>query len=98
MKLSINGQSFDVASPASTPVLWVLRDELGLTGTKYGCGIGQCGACTVHLDGEPTRACSTPLSAAAGKRIVSIEGLAPAGQLHPVQQGWLECDVLQCGY
>src|SRR3954468_9710714 len=98
MKLSINGQSVDVTSPATTPLLWVLRDELGLTGTKYGCGIGQCGACTVHLDGEPARACSTPLSAVAGKRLVSIEGLGPAGQLHPVQQAWLGCDVLQCGY
>ena len=94
----VNNIQYSVDVEPDTPLLWVLRDSIGLTGTKYGCGIGQCGACTVHLDGEPARSCSTPLSAAAGKAIVTIEGLARGGQLHPVQQAWLECDVVQCGY
>jgi isoquinoline 1-oxidoreductase alpha subunit len=98
MKLTINGQSVDVQAAAETPLLWVLRDELAMTGTKYGCGMGLCGACTVHLDGEATRSCITPISAAAGKSITTIEGLAPAGKLHPVQQAWVEQDVVQCGY
>jgi isoquinoline 1-oxidoreductase alpha subunit len=83
----------------STPLLWVLRDELGLTGTKYGCGIGQCGACTVHVNGVAQRACITPVSAANNATVTTIEGLAPASdKLHPVQQAWLEHDVPQCGY
>ena len=80
------------------PLLWVLRDELDIKGPKYGCGIAQCGACTVHLDGEPARSCSIPLSAAAGKRVVTIEGLAQGGRLHPVQQAWIDHQVPQCGY
>ncbi|MCG2586459.1 (2Fe-2S)-binding protein [Massilia sp. TS11] len=80
------------------PLLWVLRDLLQLTGTKFGCGAGLCGACTIHLDGEPVRACSTPLAAAAGKRVRTIEGLAEGTRLHPVQQAWKDCNVAQCGY
>lgn len=80
------------------PLLWVLRDELGIKGPKFGCGIGQCGACTVHLDGEAARACMVPISAAAGKRVVTIEGLAQGARLHPVQQAWIDHQVPQCGY
>ena len=80
------------------PLLWVLRDELDIKGPKYGCGIGQCGACTVHVDGEPVRSCALPVSDAAGKRVVTIEGLAQGGRLHPVQQAWIEYQVPQCGY
>jgi isoquinoline 1-oxidoreductase subunit alpha len=98
MKLTINGQSVDVRAAGDTPLLWVLRDELGMTGTKYGCGMGLCGACTVHLDGEPVRSCQTPISTTAGKTITTIEGLARGAQLHPVQQAWIEKDVVQCGY
>jgi isoquinoline 1-oxidoreductase subunit alpha len=98
MKLTINGQSVEVRAAGDTPLLWVLRDELAMTGTKYGCGMGLCGACTVHVDGVATRSCVTPISAAAGKAITTIEGLAPAGKLHPVQQAWVEQDVVQCGY
>ncbi len=79
------------------PLLWVIRDFVGLTGTKYGCGLGHCGACTVHLDGHATRSCSVPISAAAGKAITTIEGLSTDGQ-HPLQRAWEECDVPQCGY
>lgn len=98
MKLTINGQSVEVRAADDTPLLWVLRDELAMTGTKYGCGMGLCGACTVHLDGVAMRSCITPISAAAGKAITTIEGLAPAGKLHPVQQAWIDQDVVQCGY
>jgi isoquinoline 1-oxidoreductase alpha subunit len=98
MKLTINGQSVEVRAAGDTPLLWVLRDELAMTGTKYGCGMGLCGACTVHLDGVATRSCITPISAVTGKTITTIEGLAPAGKLHPVQQAWIEQDVVQCGY
>jgi isoquinoline 1-oxidoreductase alpha subunit len=98
MKLTINGQSVEVQAAADTPLLWVLRDELGMTGTKFGCGLGLCGACTVHLGGEAVRSCQTPLSEAAGKAITTIEGLARGAQLHPVQQAWIEKDVVQCGY
>ena len=99
MKLSINGNAVEVRAAADTPLLWVLRDELGLTGTKYGCGLGLCGACTVHIDGSAERACQTQIGAVAGKSITTIEGLAAAsGKLHPVQQAWVEEDVVQCGY
>ena len=81
-----------------TPLLWVLRDELDLTGTKYGCGEGQCAACTVLLDGQPVRSCITKVGAAAGKRILTIEGLAPEGKLHPVQEAFLEAEAMQCGW
>jgi isoquinoline 1-oxidoreductase alpha subunit len=80
------------------PLLWVLRDELDIKGPKYGCGIGQCGACTVHVDGEPARSCTLPIAKLAGRRVVTIEGLAPGDRLHPVQQAWIEHQVPQCGY
>jgi isoquinoline 1-oxidoreductase alpha subunit len=96
--LSVNGKSFDVEAEADTPLLWVLRENLGLTGTKYGCGIAQCGACTVHIDGAPVRSCSVQLSDAIGKKISTIEGLAQDGVLHRVQKAWIEHDVPQCGY
>jgi isoquinoline 1-oxidoreductase alpha subunit len=96
--LTVNGKAHEVDADPDTPLLWVLREWIGLTGTKYGCGIAQCGACTVHLDGVATRACVTPLSLAAGKQITTIEGLANNGNLHPVQKAWLENDVPQCGY
>jgi isoquinoline 1-oxidoreductase subunit alpha len=95
--LSVNGKAYDVDVDPSTPLLWVIRETIGLTGTKYGCGIAQCGACTVHIDGVATRSCSLPLSDALGKQITTIEGLAN-GSLHPVQKAWLELDVPQCGY
>ena len=98
MKLEVNGNEVEISSEADTPLLWVLRDELGLVGTKYGCGIAQCGACTVHLDGSAIRSCVTPVSAVAGKRIQTIEGQASDHRLSPVQQAWLETDVAQCGY
>ena len=97
MKLNVNGSDHEVDAPADMPLLWVLRDLMGLTGTKFGCGIAQCGACTVHIDGAPLRACITPVSAVAGKKITTIEGLSTDGQ-HPVQQAWAELDVVQCGY
>jgi isoquinoline 1-oxidoreductase subunit alpha len=96
--LTINGKAHDVDADPDTPLLWVIREWVGMTGTKYGCGIAQCGACTVHVDGVATRSCSLPLSAAAGKQITTIEGLAQDGKLHPVQKAWLEHDVPQCGY
>ena len=95
--LTINGQSRSVEVAADTPLLWVLRDHLQLFGTKFGCGVGQCGACTVHLDGVPTRSCLTPISAVGAQRVTTIEGLAGAA-LHPLQQAWVELDVPQCGY
>lgn len=102
-ELTVNGRRLRADDDPTTPLLWVLRDTLGLTGTKYGCGIAQCGACTVHVDGEPRRSCVTPLSSVAGKRVTTIEGLArelrPRGtQRHPVQQAWLDEQVMQCGY
>ena len=97
IKLTINGQAQDVDVAGDTPLLWVLRDTLGLTGTKYGCGKALCGACTVHVDGAPTRACSTPVESVAGKSITTIEGLSN-NRSHPVQQAWIELDVPQCGY
>jgi isoquinoline 1-oxidoreductase alpha subunit len=96
--LTINGQSHNVDVEGDTPLLWVLRDTLGMTGTKFGCGIAQCGACTVHVDGVAMRSCSVPLAAVAGKQITTIEGLAVNGVLHKVQKAWLEHDVPQCGY
>ncbi|MEO6103503.1 MAG: (2Fe-2S)-binding protein [Pseudoxanthomonas sp.] len=97
MKLNVNGNEREVEAPADMPLLWVLRDLMGLTGTKFGCGIAQCGACTVHVEGAPLRSCITPVAAVAGKKITTIEGLSANGE-HPVQQAWLELDVVQCGY
>jgi len=98
MDLTVNGVRHSVDVAPETPLLWVIRDTLRLTGTKFSCGIAQCGACTVHLDGVATRSCITPLSLAAGKPVTTIEGLAQNGNLHPVQKAWLEHDVPQCGY
>jgi len=98
ISLNINGKSHQVDVEPDTPLLWVIRDTIGITGTKYGCGIAQCGACTVHINGEPTRSCSVPVSDAAGKKITTIEGLAANGKLHKVQQAWVDNDVPQCGY
>jgi isoquinoline 1-oxidoreductase alpha subunit len=95
--LQVNGHSHQVDVDAETPLLWVLRDSLDLVGTKFGCGISQCGACTVLLDGSPTRSCVTPVSAAAAAKITTIEGLSADGQ-HPLQRAWCELDVAQCGY
>jgi isoquinoline 1-oxidoreductase subunit alpha len=99
-RLEVNGREREIADVApETPLLWVLRDALGLVGTKYGCGIGACGACTVHLNGEPVRSCSVTVQAAAGQKITTIEGLAPAAdRLHALQEAWIELDVAQCGY
>jgi len=97
MKLNINGRSVSVDVPDDTPLLWVIREELQMTGTKFGCGAGLCGACTVHLNGEAVRSCQTRVSAAAGKQIVTIEGLDPNGQ-HPLQRAWIAEQVPQCGY
>ena len=95
--LTVNGRAASVDVPADMPLLWVIRDVLNLKGTKFGCGMAQCGACTIHLDGEPTRACVTPVSAVGAKKITTIEGLS-ADATHPVQQAWLANDVPQCGY
>jgi isoquinoline 1-oxidoreductase alpha subunit len=95
--LNINGNNTPVDVAPDTPLLWVIRDTIGLTGTKFGCGMALCGACTVHMDGEPIRSCQTPVSAAVGKRITTIEGLSENG-LHPVQQAWIDEDAPQCGY
>ena len=97
MKLDVNGSIHDVDASADMPLLWVLRDLLGLTGTKFGCGMAQCGACTVHLDGVPTRACVLPVAAVGDRKVTTIEGLSPDGS-HPVQQAWAAADVVQCGY
>ena len=97
-RLTVNGRAYDVDVDSDTPLLWVLRDTLGLMGTKYGCGIAQCGACTVQLDGAPIRSCSLPVSAVADRQITTIEGLAQNGALHAVQRAWLDLDVPQCGY
>ena len=96
--LNINGKTYQAEVDARTPLLWVLRDTIGLTGTKYGCGIGQCGACTVHLAGVPTRSCQIPIGVVGSRAVTTIEALAANGKLHPVQQAWLEHDVPQCGY
>jgi isoquinoline 1-oxidoreductase subunit alpha len=94
---TLNGSARQVDVPAEMPLLWVLRDVIGLTGTKFGCGMALCGACTVHVDGQATRSCSTTMKSVAGKRVTTIEGLSPAGE-HPMQRAWMEADVPQCGY
>jgi isoquinoline 1-oxidoreductase alpha subunit len=96
-KFSVNGRAVTVDADVDTPLLWALRDHLGLTGTKFGCGIAACGACTVHVDGQNVRSCSLPLGAVAGKHVVTIEGLA-RDRAHPLQQAWIEQQVPQCGY
>ena len=98
VSLNVNGKSYQADADPRTPLLWVLREALGLTGTKYGCGIAQCGACTVHIDGVATRSCSMPVSAVGARKITTIEGLAANGTLHKVQQAWIDNDVPQCGY
>jgi isoquinoline 1-oxidoreductase subunit alpha len=98
MQLNVNGKSYEVDVEPNTPLLWVIREQVGLTGTKYGCGIAQCGSCTVHIDGVAARSCAMPVSAAAGKRITTIEGLASGKVLHKVQKAWVDHEVPQCGY
>jgi aerobic-type carbon monoxide dehydrogenase small subunit (CoxS/CutS family) len=97
MKLDVNGALREVDAPPDMPLLWVLRDILQMTGTKFGCGMAQCGACTVHLDGNPVRACVTPVASVGERKVTTIEGLSPNGS-HPVQRAWIEADVVQCGY
>jgi isoquinoline 1-oxidoreductase alpha subunit len=97
-RLTVNGQAHDIDVDSDTPLLWALRDTLGLMGTKFGCGIAQCGACTVHVDGAPVRSCALPVSAVGDKQITTIEGLGADDALHPVQRAWVELDVPQCGY
>ena len=97
-RLNINGKTYDVDVDPSTPLLWAIREQVGLTGTKYGCGMALCGACTVHVDGKATRSCVMPVSAAVGKKITTIEGLATNGALHKVQKAWVDNEVPQCGY
>jgi isoquinoline 1-oxidoreductase subunit alpha len=97
--VEVNGRPFLIQADPTTPLLWVIREELGLTGTKFGCGIGACGSCSVHVDGEVTRSCRIPVALVAGKRVLTIEGIAaPDGTLHPVQQAWIDAQVPQCGY
>jgi isoquinoline 1-oxidoreductase alpha subunit len=98
IRLSINGKMHEVDVEPDTPLLWVIREQVGLTGTKYGCGIAQCGACTVHMDGNAVRSCAIPVSAAEGAKLTTIEGLAAGKTLHRVQQAWIDHDVPQCGY
>ncbi len=97
VSFTINGKAADVDAPPDTPLLWVVREHLKLTGTKYGCGAGMCGACTVHLDGHAVRSCQTPISAVAGRKITTIEGLSEHGD-HPLQKAWIDLQVPQCGY
>ncbi|HEY3303593.1 MAG TPA: (2Fe-2S)-binding protein [Candidatus Binatia bacterium] len=97
ISLTVNGKAYKADVAPDTPLLWVLRDTLGLTGTKYGCGIAQCGACTVHVNGEPVRSCTAPVAQAAGKKVTTIEGLARDGS-HPLQKAWIAEEVPQCGY
>ena len=97
-QINVNGENQEVEAVPNTPLLWVLRDNLNLTGTKYGCGMAQCGACTVHLDGTAVRSCSTPVSSIGNKKVTTIEGLSTGETLHPVQQAWMEENVPQCGY
>jgi isoquinoline 1-oxidoreductase alpha subunit len=96
-RLQVNGKTMNVKAEPDTPLLWVIRDEIGLTGTKFGCGMALCGACTVHVDGQPVRSCQTPLSAAAGKKVTTIESLS-TNNSHPLQKAWIAHDVPQCGY
>lgn len=96
--LTINGRTYDIDAEPDTPLLWAIRENAGLTGTKYGCGVAQCGACTVHVDGQQVRSCSMSLSEAIGKQITTIEGLASNGVMHKVQKAWIDLDVPQCGY
>ena len=98
MRLTINGVNRDLDVDPSTPLLWVLREQAGLTGSKYGCGVGQCGSCTVHIDGKPVRSCTVPASEAVGKKVTTIEGLATGDKLTKVQQAWIDHEVPQCGY
>ncbi len=98
MKLNINGRVRDIQAEADTPLLWAIREQAGLTGTKYGCGVAQCGACTVHLDGAAIRSCVMPVAGAEGKQITTIEGLATNGEMHPMQAAFKECHGLQCGF
>lgn len=99
IQTTVNGKPQEIEVDPATPILWVLREQLGLMGTKFGCGVAQCGACTAHLDGQPIRSCSTPISEANGRQITTIEGLAgPKGAMHPLQQAWIEAQVPQCGY
>jgi isoquinoline 1-oxidoreductase subunit alpha len=98
VRFTVNGRPREVNVEPEMPLLWVLRDELDIKGPKYGCGIGQCGACTVHVDGEPARSCTLPISKLAGRRVVTIEGLARGERPHPVQQAWIDQQVPQCGY
>ena len=98
VRLNINGKTLDLDVDPDQPLLWAIREQAGLTGTKYGCGVAQCGACTVHIDGAAVRSCSFPVSAAVGKKITTIEGLAQGKTLHKVQQAWLQHEVPQCGY
>lgn len=98
INLTVNGELRQIDADPATPLLWIIREKLGLSGTKFGCGVGQCGACTVHLDGMPIRACLTPLAAASDKTVTTIEGLASEAGLHPVQQAWIAEQVPQCGY
>jgi len=98
IQLKINGKPYEVDVEPETPLLWVIREQVGLTGTKYGCGVGRCGACTVHVEGHPVHSCGLPVSEAAGARITTIEGLVSGSVLHKVQRAWLENDVPQCGY
>ena len=98
MRLTINGVNRELDVDPSTPLLWVLREQAGLTGSKYGCGVGQCGSCTVHVDGKPVRSCTLPASEAVGKKVTTIEGLAAGDKLTKVQQAWIDHEVPQCGY
>jgi isoquinoline 1-oxidoreductase alpha subunit len=98
IKLNVNGKEHELDVAPDTPLLWVIRENIGLTGTKFGCGISQCGACTVHLNGTPVRSCITPVARAQGAMITTIEGITSGGELHPVQQAWIEEQVPQCGY
>jgi isoquinoline 1-oxidoreductase alpha subunit len=98
IRLNINGKTHNVDVDPNTPLLWAIREQVGLTGTKYGCGVAQCGACTVHVDGSPIRSCSVPAGAVAGRKITTIEGLAQGGKLTKVQQAWIANEVPQCGY
>ena len=98
IEFSVNGEPQQVDADPAMPLLWAIRENLGLTGTKFGCGIAQCGACTVHLDGAPIRSCTTPLAQAAGRAVTTIEGLAASDALHPAQQAWIDEQVPQCGY